>query len=182
MLRVLLHAPRDLFYSPRDLGVVGALLGRLWLPSVHGAPDSPVHHRTVRCITGHWTMHDCLPCLAKPTIASLWSHGILDSPVAHRIVRYSLVTIGWEHVVPADRAADRWLSARLTHRTVRCTLDSSMNYSCGAVAFSRGRPIHRVRQPDIRHCPVHRRLVQVWLDLAKLLRLNFSRFEKFPST
>jgi hypothetical protein len=30
--------------------------------------------------------------------------------------------------------------------------------------------------------PVHRRLVQVWLELAKLLHLNFSQFEKFPST
>jgi hypothetical protein len=30
--------------------------------------------------------------------------------------------------------------------------------------------------------PVHLRLVQVWLDSAKLLQSDFSRFDKVPST
>jgi hypothetical protein len=49
------------------------------------------------------------------------------------------------------------------------TPDSPVNYSRGALNFSLERPIHRARQPGTGHYPVHRRLVQVWLDLAKLL-------------
>jgi hypothetical protein len=105
-----------------------------------GAPDSPVHH---------WTMNSArFPYLVKPTVASLWSHGTSDSPVAHRTVRCGQVTVGRSHVAPVDHAVDRWLSARLAHRTVRCTPDSPVNYSHGALAFSRERPVHRVRQPS----------------------------------
>jgi hypothetical protein len=35
------------FIAPRQLGAVGSQQGRQFLPSVGGAPDSPVHHRTV---------------------------------------------------------------------------------------------------------------------------------------
>jgi hypothetical protein len=48
------------FIAPRQLGAVECIPGRQFLPSVawrtgqSGAPpDSPVHHRTVRCTTGH---------------------------------------------------------------------------------------------------------------------------------
>jgi hypothetical protein len=37
--------------------------------------------------------------------------------------------------IPADRAVDRWLDARLAHRTVQCTSDSPMNYSRGALSI-----------------------------------------------
>jgi hypothetical protein len=60
------------FIAPRKQGVVGAPFGRQFLPSVVGAPDSPVHHRT-------WTVHNFFPCLAKATVAAA-------VPLAHRTV------------------------------------------------------------------------------------------------
>jgi hypothetical protein len=51
------------------------------------------------------------------------------------------------------------------------------------VACSSGEPAW---PPDTVRCTsdslVHRRLVQVWLDSAKLLQSDFSRFGKVPST
>jgi hypothetical protein len=44
-----------------------------------GAPDRPVHHRTVRCTTGQWKMRDFHPFLAKPTVVAM-------TLVAHRAV------------------------------------------------------------------------------------------------
>jgi hypothetical protein len=67
--------------------------------------------------------------------------------MAHRTLWCSLVTVGWAHAVPADRAADRWLSAWLAHR---CTLNNSVNYSHGALNFSREWPVRRMRQPKHR--------------------------------
>jgi hypothetical protein len=124
-------------------------------------------------------VRDSLPCLVNLTVASLWSHGTPDSPVAHQTVRYRLVTVGRAHIAPANPAVDRWPGARLALWTAP---DSLVNYSRGALAFSQERPIHRMHQPSTGHRPVYRRLVQVWLPLAKLLQLNFSHFEKFPST
>jgi hypothetical protein len=38
------------FIAPRDLGVVGAPFGRLWLPSVHGCTGLSGAHRTVNSV------------------------------------------------------------------------------------------------------------------------------------
>jgi hypothetical protein len=142
----------------------------------------PWAHRTVRCTTRQWTVRDSLPCLVKPIVASLWSHGTLGSPVADRTVRCSLVIVGRAHMAPVDHAIDRWLGAWLAHRIVWWIIvvmpfyfpESDLFTGCSSLA------------PDTVRCtpysPVHRRLVQVWLDLAKLLHWNFSQFEKFPST
>jgi hypothetical protein len=84
MLGVLLHAPRGLFYSPRQLGAVGDAIGRQFLPSVEwgtgpsGAP--PVMNSTC-------PVPDLLPFLAQPTVGSL-------VPLAHRIVRCDQPTVG----------------------------------------------------------------------------------------
>jgi hypothetical protein len=71
-------------------------------------------------------VRDSIPFLAKLTVASHWSHSTLDSPV-----RPSDRWLG--HMSRADRAVVRWPGARLAHRTVRCTPDSLMNYSRGAL-------------------------------------------------
>jgi hypothetical protein len=63
------------FIAPRHLGAIGAPFGRHWLPSIRertgqsGAPPD-----SEQCV---------IPFLvfAKPTVASLWSHGTMDSPV-----------------------------------------------------------------------------------------------------
>jgi hypothetical protein len=98
------------FIAPRQLEPLKLHLeGHSCLMSV-GAPDSPVHHRTV-------TVRDFLPVLAKPTVAA-------TTLVAHRTV-CALVTIGEVHASPADCAADcwrgrGWLTGQSgAHRTVR---------------------------------------------------------------
>jgi hypothetical protein len=83
-----------------------------------GAPDSPVHHRTL-------SGADFFPVLAQPTVGDLepLAHQTLSG--AHRTVRCPLQTIG-----PATRhariarptvgAPDRWLTGQSgAHRTVR---------------------------------------------------------------
>jgi hypothetical protein len=107
----------------------------------------------------------------------------------HQTVRCGLVTVGEVRVSPADRVADRWLDALLAHQTVQWGIgqsggapDSPVNFSRGALSISRERPVHRGASMGTGHCPVYRRLAQVWLSLAKLLQFHFSHFEKFPST
>jgi hypothetical protein len=60
--------------------------------------------------------------------------------------------------------------------------DNPVNFSRDAQGFSRERLVHWGTSLGTGHCLVHRMLVQVWLNLAKLLQFNFSRFEKIPST
>jgi hypothetical protein len=104
------------FITPRQLGAVGGILGRQFLPSVGWPPDSPVHHRTstVHCpvrISFHswrsrplelragWrTGQSGAPSwplawatrrarIARPTVA-LAAVDSPDSLVHHRIVRW----------------------------------------------------------------------------------------------
>jgi hypothetical protein len=87
-----------------------------------GAPDSPVHHRTL-------SGADFLPYLAKPTVGSL---GAVGAPDTVRCTPDSPVppTSRWlGHVSLVDHAADRWPGRPLAHRTVWCTPDSPVNYS-----------------------------------------------------
>ena len=68
-----------------------------------GAPDSPVHHRTL-------SGADCFPKLAQPTVEDL-------EPLAHRTVRCPHQTIGsaTHHARiarPTVGAADRWLTGQ----------------------------------------------------------------------
>ena len=108
------------FIAPRQLGAVESKSGRPFLPSVVGCTGQSGAHRTLsgarfpslngeadRCRCGsHWrTGHvRCTP----------------DSPVPP-----SDRWLG--HVSCADRAADRWPSRPLAHRTVRCTPDSPVH-------------------------------------------------------
>jgi hypothetical protein len=76
-------------------------------------------------------MRDSFPGLAKPAVANLWSHGT-NSPV---------------------QPSDCWLGTRGTRsscgrplaRRAAGTPDSPVNYSRGALAFSREWHVHRVR-------------------------------------
>jgi hypothetical protein len=97
-----------------------------------GAPDSPVHHRTL-------SGANFFPSLAKPTVGD-------SEPLAHRTVRCPLLTVG---------SATR--RARITRPTVGpidCWLtgqsgappDSPMNYSRTPPSKSREQPVDR-RQP-----------------------------------
>jgi hypothetical protein len=62
------------------------------------------------------------------------------------------------------------------------TPDSPVNYSRGALSFPESCLFIGGASLGTGHYPVHLRLVQVWLDLAKVLQFDFSRFDKVPST
>jgi hypothetical protein len=92
-----------------------------------GAPDSPVHHRTL-------SGADFFPSLAKPTIGDSepLAHRTLSG--AHRTVRCTLLTVG---------SATR--RARITRPTVGSP-DSPVIYSRMPPTKSREQPVDR-RQP-----------------------------------
>jgi hypothetical protein len=102
------------FIAPRQLGVVGGILGRQYLPSVgwcigqSGAPSD--RHCSVFGA-------DCFPNLVQPTVEDLepLAHRTLSG--AHRTVRCSHQTVGpaTRHVRiarPTVGAADRWLTGQ----------------------------------------------------------------------
>jgi hypothetical protein len=107
------------FIAPRQLGAVGGILGRQYLPSIgwrteqSGAP--PDNHCSM-------SGADLLPFLAQPTVGSLgW--------LVHRTVRCPQPTVGWGHASRADCAADRcagdcWLTGQSG-----APPDSPVNYS-----------------------------------------------------
>jgi hypothetical protein len=110
------------FIAPRQLGVVGGILGRQFLPSVRWRtgqsgvpPDSPCS-----C-----PVRNLLPFLAHPTVAVLRQLAQRTLSGAHRTVWCPLPTVGSPThrariARPTIGAVDRWL-----HRTVRCTIGQS---------------------------------------------------------
>jgi hypothetical protein len=115
------------FIAPRQLGAVGGILGRLILPSVgwrtgqSGVP--PDNHCSC-------PVHDFLPFLAQPTVAtSGWlAHRTLSG--AHRTVRCPQPTVGAGNASPADCAADRCAGDRWLTGQSGAPPDSLVNYSC----------------------------------------------------
>jgi hypothetical protein len=110
------------FIDPRGLGAVGIPFGRQYLLSVgwrtgqSGAPPDR------SC-----SMSDTRSP-SKSGSADRWSNGHLGSPDTVRCTPDSLVcqrSVGPSHTSPTDRAADRWRSRPLAHRTVRCTTRQS---------------------------------------------------------
>jgi hypothetical protein len=110
------------FIDPRGLGAVGNPFGRQYLLSVgwrtgqSGAPpDRSCSLSGVRSPS-------------KMGSADRWSNGLLGSPDTVRCTPDSSVhqlSVGPGHASPANRAADRWRSQPLDHRTVRCTTGQS---------------------------------------------------------
>jgi hypothetical protein len=115
MLGVLLHAPRDPFYSPRQLGAVGDPIGRQFLPSVGwrtgqfcAPPD----------MNRNSSVPDLLPNQAQPTVGP-------SVPLAHRTVRCDQPTVGSATygpliALPTVGRGRHWLTEQCgAHRTVR---------------------------------------------------------------
>jgi hypothetical protein len=117
------------FIAPRQLGAVGGIPGRQFLPSVgwrtgqSGAP--PDRH----CLVSG---ADCFPKLAQPTVEDLESLAHQTLSGAHRTVRCPHQTVGsaTRHARitrPTVGATDRWLTGQsgassdspVHHRTVR---------------------------------------------------------------
>jgi hypothetical protein len=110
-------------------------------------------HRTVRCTTGHCPVRiSFLIWRSRPlALGSRWRTG--HCPV-HTGQSGAPPDRWLGHVSRADRAADRWPGRLLVHRTVRCTPDSSVNYSRTPIITSRE---HQVRlsqsgAPDTVRC------------------------------
>jgi hypothetical protein len=127
VLVVLLHAPRDPFYSPK---AARSCWSSIWKEIV------------AFCL---WT-HRTVSSARSPSFsgeADPYSHGLLgtlDSPVRPGDRWREPRVARWLRYQPLARA---WLA----HRIVRCTLDSPMNYSRGSPNFSRDQRVHCVRQP-----------------------------------
>jgi hypothetical protein len=128
------------FIALRQLGAVGGILGRLFLPSIRwrtgqsGAPpDNPCS-----C-----PVCDLLPFLENPTVADLWQLAHRTLSDAHRTVRCHLPTVGAGHASPADLAADRCADGRWLSGQSGAPLDSPVNYSHTPRKFSREWPVRR---------------------------------------
>jgi hypothetical protein len=159
------------FIAPRQLGAVESIPGRQILPSVawrtgqSGAPPD-----TVRC---------GFPSLFGEADRwqpwSRWRTGHCPVPPPDRWLG---------HVSRVDRAADRCLGRPLAHRTVRCTPDSSVNFSRTPLNSSRERQVclSQPGAPDTVRCTTGQsgapRLSKLWLNLA----ISFpTRFFLFPA-
>jgi hypothetical protein len=127
------------FIAPRQLGAVECIPGRQILPSVawrtgqSGAPPD-----TVRC--------GSLSLFGEADRCSLGAVGALDTVRFTPDSPMPLPTVGTCHASRADSAADRLPGQLLAHRTVRCTPDSTVNYSRTSLITSREQQV-RLRQP-----------------------------------
>jgi hypothetical protein len=89
------------FIAPRQLGAIGSLFGRQFLPSASwrtGQSGAPPDMNSAYFF----------PLLAKPTVepSAPLAHRTLSG--AHWTVQCGLVTVGLVHVSPVDFAADSW--------------------------------------------------------------------------
>jgi hypothetical protein len=117
------------FIAPRQLGAVGGILGRQFLPSIGWR-------------TGQ-SGADLLPKMAQPTVAELrqLAHRTLSG--AHRTVRCPLPTVEAGHASPADSAADRCAGGRWFTGQSGAPPDSPVNYSRTPPTNSREWPIRQ---------------------------------------
>ena len=157
------------FIAPRQLGAVESNSRRPNLPSVVGCTGQSGAHRTLSGAR--------FPSLNRAVdrcrCGSRWRTGHVrctpDSPVPP--------SDRWPgHVSRADRAADRWLSRPLAHRTVRCTPDSPVNFSRTPSANSRERAL-RPREPG---APDTVRCTTGQSGAPRLSRFLAARAKTFP--
>jgi hypothetical protein len=104
-----------------------------------GAPDSPVHHRTL-------SGADFFPYLAKPTVGALepLAHRTLSG--AHRTVRCSLLAVGSATRRARIKRPTVGPATVGSPNTVRCTPDSPVNYNCTSLIPSQEQQV-RLSQP-----------------------------------
>jgi hypothetical protein len=140
-----------------------------------GAPDSPVHHRTL-------SGADFFPILAQPTVGDSepLAHRTLSS--AHRTVRCPLLTIGSATrrariMRPTVGSADSWLTGQSG-----APPDSPVIYSRTPPAkpessqFARASLAHRTLSGAPPDSPVHPDCAESWLLSQVFSKLVFSCF------
>jgi hypothetical protein len=150
------------FIASRQVGVVGSPFGRQFLPSVgwrtrqSGAPPD-MNSARFPSFSGEADRWALSPL------------GTPDSPV-RPIDRWLWPRVAhWSRYRPLA-----W--ALLAHWTVQWILATT------SLAISREQRVRCWTSLCIGQCPVHRRLLQVWLDLAKLLQSNLIWLDKVPRT
>jgi hypothetical protein len=142
-----------------------------------GAPDSPVHHRTL-------SGADLFPYLAKPTVGALESLAHRTLSGAHRTVRCPLLAVGSATRRARIKRPTVGLTTVGSPDTVRCTPDSPVNYSRTPFISSREQQV-RLSQPsapDTVRCTIGQSGAprQSWLWLNKAISSPI-RFLLFPA-
>jgi hypothetical protein len=113
-----------------------------------GAPDSPVHYRTL-------SGADFFPVLAQPTVGVFRTVGAPDTVQCTPDSPVHTGQPGAPFRPLARPSVTRGLRGRpLAHRTVRCTPDSPVNFSRTPPTNSRERPFHQSQPgaPDTVRC------------------------------
>jgi hypothetical protein len=142
-----------------------------------GAPDSPMHHRTLFGA-------DFFPSWAKPTVGTLepLAHRTLSG--AHRTVRCPLLAVGSATRRARIKRPTVGPATVGSPDTVRCTPDSPVNYSRMPLISSREQQV-RLSQPgapDTVRCTTGQSSAprQNWLWLNKAISTPI-RFLLFPA-
>jgi hypothetical protein len=166
----------DPFIAPRQLGAVEHKTGKPFLPSVVGDTGQSGAHRTLSGARFPSLNSEADRWQPK----NRWRTGHVrctpDSPVPS-----SSRWLG--HVSRSDCAADRWPGRPLAHRTVRCTLDSPVNFSHTSPVNSREQPLcpSQPGAPDTVRCTTGQsgapRLGRLWLLEPSLFQLDFFCFQ-----
>jgi hypothetical protein len=121
------------FIAPMQLGAVGGIPGRQFLPSVGWRTGQSGAPPDIHCsLSGA----DLLPFLAQPTVGS-------SGWLVHRTVRCPQPTVGVGHASRADCAADRCSGGHWLTGQSGAPPDSLMNYSCTPLKISREWPVCR---------------------------------------
>jgi hypothetical protein len=159
------------FIAPRQLGAVGGIPGRQFLPSVGWRTGQSGAPQDIPCsLSGA----DRLPKLAQPTIEDLESLAHRTLSGAHRTVRCPHRTVGsaTRHARiarPSVGAADRWLTGQSG-----APPDSPMNFSRTPPTNSREWPVDQTPAWRTGHCPVHPDCAESWLLQPSLFPFVFS--------
>jgi hypothetical protein len=164
------------FIAPRQLGAVGTQFGRQFLPSIGwrtGQSGAPPNMSSARF-------------LSSSGEADHWAFGPLGAPDTDRCtpdipMKFSRSALG-EFPRATSSPAEYWARALMAHRTVRWFLAMSPS----PIPESSNFAVEPTCTPDSVRCTpeslMHRRLVQVWLDSAKLLHSILICFDTVPST
>jgi hypothetical protein len=164
------------FIAPRQLGAVGGIPGRQFLPSVGWRTGQSGAPPDIHC---SWSGADLLPKMAQPTDAELWplAHRTLSG--AHRTVRCPQPTVGWGHASRTDCAADRCSGGRWLTGQSGAPPDSPVNYSPTPPTNSREWPVRQSQPgaPDTVRCTTGQsgapRLRSSWLYTANSFAILF---------
>jgi hypothetical protein len=146
------------FIAPRQLGAVGGILGKQFLPSIGWRTGQSGAPPDIPCsLFGA----DRLSKLAQPTVEDL-------EPLAHRTLSGAPIRPLARPPSRADCAADRWLTGQSG-----APPDSPVNFSRTTPMNSRERPIEQTPAWRTEHCPMHPDCTESWLSSQVFFLLYF---------